>query len=56
MDGFDEVFWFTEPEDFYNSVWKPIRMALIVIAIALLLVTFFQFYKYSFRFVDKEQE
>ena len=56
MDAFDEIFWFTEPELFYRHVWKPIRLGLIIAAIGLLLFTFYQFYKYAFRFIEKEIE
>lgn len=56
MDAIDEMYWFLTPENFYREVWKPIRLGLILTAIGLLLVTFFQFYKYAFRFIDKETE
>jgi len=53
MDAFDEWFWFT-PGEFYDYVWKPIRLWLFLIGIFLLIVAFSQFYDFSRRLFGEE--
>ncbi|MHA2296064.1 MAG: hypothetical protein ACXAEU_03740 [Candidatus Hodarchaeales archaeon] len=55
MDAFDEFFWFT-PKAFYDQIWKPTRLFLLLIGIFLLVITFYQFYKFSERLFGEEKD
>ncbi|TXT56525.1 MAG: membrane protein of unknown function [Candidatus Thorarchaeota archaeon] len=55
MDAFDEWFWFT-PKEFYDFVWKPTRLSLLLIGIFMLIFAFRQFYAFSKRLLGEEQE
>lgn len=48
MNAYDEFFWFS-PKIFYDQVWKPIKLGLMVFAVILLVLMFFQFYRLSKR-------
>ncbi|MFX0182652.1 MAG: hypothetical protein ACFE95_06165 [Candidatus Hodarchaeota archaeon] len=53
MDAIDEFFWFS-PKEFYDVLWKPFRLSLFMIAIFLLIITFYYFYKFSDRLFGEE--
>ncbi|UJG40579.1 MAG: hypothetical protein K9W45_12185 [Candidatus Heimdallarchaeum aukensis] len=53
MNAYDEFFWFN-PKSFYDQIWKPTKLGLMVIAIILLVVMFFQFYQLSKRLLGEE--
>ncbi len=53
MDAYDEWFWFT-PGEFYDFVWKPIRLGLLIIAVIILLITFQRFYMISERLFGED--
>ncbi|MBD3405981.1 MAG: hypothetical protein GF411_07645 [Candidatus Lokiarchaeota archaeon] len=55
MDAFDEWFWFT-PKAFYDFIWKPTRLSLLLIGIFMLIFAFRQFYAFSKRLMGTEQE
>ncbi|MFX0151903.1 MAG: hypothetical protein ACFFAJ_14030 [Candidatus Hodarchaeota archaeon] len=54
MDAIDEFFWFY-PKEFYDVLWKPFRLSLFMIAIFLLIITFYYFYKFSDRLFGEEK-
>ncbi|MFW9994418.1 MAG: hypothetical protein ACFFD4_20410 [Candidatus Odinarchaeota archaeon] len=54
MDAIDEFIWFV-PGEFYDQIWKPTRLFLLLIAIFLLVITFYHFYKFSERLFGEEQ-
>ncbi|MFX0151346.1 MAG: hypothetical protein ACFFAJ_11230 [Candidatus Hodarchaeota archaeon] len=54
MDAIDEFFWFS-PKEFYDVLWKPFRLLLFMIAIFLLIITFYYFYKFSDRLFGEEK-
>ncbi|MHA1167839.1 MAG: hypothetical protein ACTSP4_06710 [Candidatus Hodarchaeales archaeon] len=53
MDAFDEFYWF-DSKAFYDQIWKPARLYIFIIAIFLLLLTFYQFYQFSDRLFGEE--
>lgn len=53
MDAVDEFFWFS-PKEFYDVLWKPTRLLMFLMAIVLLVFSFYQFYKFSDRIFGGE--
>ena len=53
MDAFDEWFWFT-PKEFYDFIWKPTRLLLLLVGIFILVIAFRQFYSFSKRLFGEE--
>ncbi len=53
MDAFDEWYWFS-PGEFYNFIWKPIRLTLLLVGIFILVIAFSQFYDFSKRLFGED--
>ncbi|MHA1228755.1 MAG: hypothetical protein ACTSR2_15115 [Candidatus Hodarchaeales archaeon] len=53
MDALDEFYWFS-PQEFYNNIWKPTRLFLFIVAIVLLLISFYYFYQFSDRLFGED--
>ena len=53
MDAFDEFYWFN-PKELYDFIWKPFRLLMFLIGIILLIITFNYFYQFSERLFGEE--
>ncbi len=53
MDAIDEWFWFS-PKAFYDLVWKPTRLLMLLGGIFILIFAFRQFYDFSHRLFGED--
>ncbi len=52
MDAIDEFVWFN-PKQFYDEIWKPVKMTLIAVSVFLMAFMFIQVLKYSKRLLGE---
>lgn len=53
MDAVDEFVWFS-PQAFYNDIWKPTRLGLLLIATLLFILGLYNFYNFTHRLFGNE--
>ncbi len=53
MDAIDEWIWFS-PKSFYDFIWKPTRLLLLLVGLFILIFAFRQFYDFSHRLFGEE--